>query len=124
MNSKRKGSLAIAAAISYFVGKGVTVLVPLADCDKYDLAIDQGGVLKKVQCKYTDDKEDSGAFIVDLRTFGGYRGKTHFIRYNLGDFDLLFALCSDKKQFLIPIEKILNMSKISVGIKSWNEYIC
>ena len=64
MNTKRKGSLAIGTAISYFTNKGITVLLPIADCDKYDLVIDEGGFLKRVQCKYSGGREDSGAYIV------------------------------------------------------------
>ena len=76
MNTKRKGSLAVGEAISYFVKNKMSVLIPISDCDKYDLAVDQKNGIKRIQCKYSDDKAPSGAFIVDLRTFGGYRQKT------------------------------------------------
>jgi hypothetical protein len=124
VNSKHKGSLAVGAAIGYFAEKGITVLLPIADYEKYDLAIDDKGTIKKVQCKYTNDTEDSGAFIVDLRTFGGYRDKTYYLKYKKDDFDLLFILCGNGKKYLIPAEKVLSRSHISIGIKSWNEYTC
>ena len=124
MNSKRKGSLAIGAAVSYFLSKGQSILVPISDCEKYDLAVDQKGIIKRVQCKYSDDKEKSGAYIVDLRTFGGYREKTHHTRYKKNDFDYLYIYCSNGDKFLIPAEKVLSKSHISLGIKSWNEFKC
>ena len=122
MNTKRKGSLAIGAAISHFAGQGKTVLIPIADCDLYDLAIDEDGVIKKVQCKYTNDKEQNGGYNVDLRTFGGYREKTYYLRYKKGDFELLFIYCGNGEKYLIPAEKIISKSHLVVGIKSWNEF--
>ncbi len=124
VNTKRKGGLAVGEAIAYFVGNGITVLIPIVDCDKYDLAIDQNGQIKRVQCKYSNDKEPSGAFIIDLRTFGGYRKKTHHTRYIKEDFDYLFVYCSNKDKYLIPVENVIGKSHLAVGIKSWNEYKC
>lgn len=124
MNSRRKGSIAVAEAIAYFINKGLTVLVPIADCDKYDLGIDLEGKINRVQCKYSNYKEPSGAFIVDLTTFGGYREKTYHTKYKDGDFDLLFIYCGNRDKYLIPAEKILGKSHISIGVKSWNEFKC
>ncbi len=121
MNSKRKGSVAVGAAISYFSSRGITVLLPIADCDIYDLAIDDGNI-KKIQCKYTDDKETNGRYNVDLRTFGGYRNKTYYLKYKNGDFDLLFIYCGNGNKYLIPAEKIISKSHLVVGLKSWNEF--
>jgi hypothetical protein len=124
VNTKRKGSLAVGEAIAYFIANGATVLLPVSDCDKYDLAADQTGKIKRVQCKYSDDKEPSGAYIVDLRTFGGYRGKTYHTKYLQEDFDLLFVFCSNGDRYLIPVEKVIGRSHLAVGVKSWKEYKC
>ncbi len=124
MNSKRKGSLAMGEAIAYFIAKGITVLLPITDCDKYDLVIDENNFLKKVQCKYSSAQEKSGAYTIDLRTFGGYREKTYHTKYNIGDFDYLFAYCSNGEKYLIPAGRIINNHKIALGKQSWNEYKC
>ena len=123
MNSKRKGSLAVGEAIANFISKGITVLIPISDCDKYDLVIDENGVFKRVQCKYSGGKESSGAYIAYLYTYGGYREKTYHTKYKDGDFDLLFVYCGNKDKYLIPAEKIMGKSKISVGKRSWKEYL-
>ena len=124
VNSKRKGSLAVGEAVAYFIKDGITVLVPISDCDKYDLAIDEKGIIKRVQCKYSSDREKSGAFIIDLRTFGGYREKTYHTKYLKDAFDYLFIYCSNGDKYLIPSEKVLGKSQLAVGIKSWNEFKC
>lgn len=123
MNTKRKGNLAIGTVIKYFTDKGVTVLLPIADCDLYDLAIDDRG-LKRIQCKYTDYKQPNGGYNVDLRTFGGYREKTYHSRYKNGDFDFLFIYCGNGQKYLIPAKKIIDKTHIVVGSRSWNEYKC
>ena len=123
MNSKRKGSLAVGEAIAHFIARGITVLTPISDCDKYDLVIDDHGYLKKIQCKYSSSQEPSGAYIIDLSTYGGYRTKTYHTKYNQGDFDLLFIYCRNKEKYLIPAEHVLGRSKISVGKKSWRQHI-
>ena len=124
MNTRRKGSLAIGAAINHFTSKGMTVLLPIADCDLYDLVIDHDGVLEKIQCKYTDYKQPNGGYNIDLRTFGGYRKKTYHLRYKNGDFDFLFIYCGNGQKYLIPAEKVIDKSHIVVGSRSWNEYKC
>lgn len=123
MNSKHKGVLAIGAAISFFTEQGTPVLIPISDSEKYDLAIDQGEI-KKVQCKYTSAQEPSGGFNVDLRTFGGYRNKTYFIKYQEGDFDFLFVYCSNGDKYLIPADKIIKKVHLTIGINSWKEFKC
>jgi hypothetical protein len=124
VNSKRKGSIAVGEAISHFIRDGLTVLLPAVDCDKYDIAIDEGKSIKKIQCKYSNDQEPSGGYIVDLRTFGGYREKTYFTKYLKDDFDYLFVYCNNKEMYLIPSDKIIGKSQIIVGKKSWKEFKC
>lgn len=124
MNSKRKGSLAVGEAIAYFIKNGQSVLIPISDCDKYDLAVDEKRVIKRVQCKYSNDQEKSGAYIIDLRTFGGYRSKTYHNKYVKDDFDYLFVYCSNGDKYLIPEEKIVGKSQIALGVKSWKQFKC
>ncbi len=122
LNSKRKGSIAVGEAINYFLQNNESVFVPVSDCDKYDLVVDKNGAFKKIQCKYTNDKAHSGGFIVDLRTFGGYREKTYHNKYLKDDFDLLFIYCSDGSKYLIPTGDVWEKSQIVLGAKSWNEF--
>ena len=124
LNSKKKGSLAVGEAIAYFSKKNYSVFIPISDCDKYDLVIDEKGTFKKIQCKYSNDKANSGGYIVDLRTFGGYRNKTYHNKYLKDDFNYLFVFCSNDAKYLIPIEKIIKHSQLILGGKSWNEYKC
>jgi hypothetical protein len=122
LNSKKKGGIAVGEAISYFLKKNESVFVPISDSDKYDLVVNVNGSFKKVQCKYSNDKAQSGGFIVDLRTFGGYREKTYHNKYEKDDFDLLFIYCSNNNKYLIPSDVVWDKSQIVLGINSWYEY--
>jgi hypothetical protein len=122
INSKRKGSIAVGEAISYFLQNNESVFLPVSDCDKYDLVVDKKSAFKKIQCKYSNDKTQGGGFILDLRTFGGYREKTYHNKYLKDDFDLLFIYCSDGSRYLIPAENVWDKSQIVVGNKSWNKF--
>lgn len=124
MNSKKKGSLAIGEAIAYFIKKNDSVFIPVSDCDKYDLVINEDSSFKKIQCKYSNDTAKSGGYIVDLRTFGGYREKTYHNKYIKDDFDFLFVFCGNGDRYLIPVEKIIHRSQLVLGGKSWNEFKC
>ena len=120
LNTKRKGAIAVAKAISYFIEMGFTPSLPVVDCDKYDLIVDDG-TLKRIQCKYTSEKANANSYIVNLRTYGGYRDKVYETLYNVDDFDELFVYCNDSTMYLIPIEKVWGKSTITVG-KVWEQF--
>ena len=124
INTRRKGAIAVAAAINYFTKQNRSVFVPIADCDKYDIIVDNGN-LERIQCKYTSEKSNKDSFAVRLLTFGGYRQKTYKTKYINGDFDLLFVRCSNGSKFLIPAENIVGKSEIAVSSKKnspWTKY--
>ena len=71
MKPKEKGDLAVAQAISYFMMNGYEVCLPIGDKKPYDIVVEQGGALARVQIKYagyyTGDKKYKAA----LRSMGG-----------------------------------------------------
>lgn len=67
MNSKQKGGVGVAAAISYFAKRGDLVYSPITESG-CDLIIDRGGRLLRVEVKSSWHKKG----IVDLRNSSGY----------------------------------------------------
>lgn len=59
--TQRKGDLATAQAIATFTRLGYDVLVPITESAAYDLVVDTPDGLKRVQVKYSSDRE------IDLR---------------------------------------------------------
>ena len=55
-NFKQQGNIGMAYAIAYYTKLGYVVSIPLTDSQDYDLIIDTGIKLLKVQVKTTDFK--------------------------------------------------------------------
>jgi hypothetical protein len=62
MNSKSKGNLGEIKVASEFIKWGCTVSFPFGDNARYDLVIDDGNNLKRVQIKYADSKSANGSW--------------------------------------------------------------
>lgn len=62
MNSKSKGNLGEIKVASEFIKWGCTVSFPFGDNARYDLIIDDGDNLKRVQVKYADSKSTNGSW--------------------------------------------------------------
>ena len=50
-NTKRVGDITEAKIMSALLSKGVTVLKPFGDNERYDLVIEKDGIFSRVQCK-------------------------------------------------------------------------
>jgi hypothetical protein len=50
-NTKQRGDRTEARAIHEFIASGCSVSVPFGDNDRYDLVVDDGDRLRRVQCK-------------------------------------------------------------------------
>src|SRR5262245_5634523 len=53
--TQRKGDTAPARAVATFTAMGYDVSIPLTESAAYDLVVDDGERLWRVQCKYTSD---------------------------------------------------------------------
>jgi hypothetical protein len=95
--TQRKGDIATARAIATFTAMGYDVSIPLSESAAYDLIVDNGQELARVQCKFANDRRRQ----VDLRrihsTAGGYVVK-HTAE---GSYDWLFVLDGEDTEYLI-----------------------
>jgi len=58
--TQRKGDIAVSQAIARFTKMGYDVALPLTESAHYDLIVDTGRVLKRVQVRYSSSvTEDS-----------------------------------------------------------------
>ena len=93
--TQRKGDIAVAQAIATFTRKGFDVLLPLTESSPYDLVVDLGQVLKRVQVKFTSTNE------VDLRKIHS-NSNGYVIKKTIeSDYDWLYILNSKGEEFLI-----------------------
>jgi len=112
--NKEKGIAGLSFAIAYFSTNGYTVSIPLNDGQKYDLVVDDGEGLLKVQVKATGTISKYGSYVVSLRSCGGTNGSVYG-RVIDDDIDILFVVCGNKDFYLIPKRNIKNVNSIYLG---------
>ncbi|SEW11075.1 group I intron-associated PD-(D/E)XK endonuclease [Halobacterium jilantaiense] len=79
-NSKQTGDETEARILTELVASGYSVSVPFGDNDKYDLIVDDGGTLHRVQCKTAwENKNDTIRFNTHSQTTreGSYHEQTY-----------------------------------------------
>ena len=93
--TQRKGDLATARAIATFTAMGFDVSIPMTESAAYDLVVDSGDGLWRVQCKFASTPD------VDLRRIHsnskGYVAKTVVA----GSYDWLYVMRPDGSEFLL-----------------------
>jgi hypothetical protein len=93
--TQRKGDIAVARAIATFTERGLDVLLPLTESAAYDLAVDDGRTLHRVQCKYTSTG------MVDLRNIHS-NSQGYVVKLLAADaYDWLYVLHADGREFLL-----------------------
>lgn len=92
--TQRKGDIALTLAIATFTKLGYDVSVPITESAAYDIVVDTGEGLFRVQCKYSSSNE------IDLRCIHsnstGYVVKT----YAVNSFDWLYVYSPENGEYI------------------------
>lgn len=112
INSKKQGDIGMCYAMAYYAKLGWIVSVPVTDSQDYDLVVDNGTRLFKVQVKTTKSISPSGNYVVNLRTMGG-AGK--YKDFSENSSDLLFALTDSGDCYSIPKSEISAVNAVALG---------
>ena len=103
MNSKDIGDKTVALVMAALIRQGKTLLLPFGDNRRYDLAIDEGGQLIRVQCKTA--RFYNGA--VTFKTCSTYRHRGHSSRCYRGEAELFGVYCPETdKVYLVPVNEV------------------
>jgi hypothetical protein len=95
-STQRKGDTAVAQAIATFTSKGYDVLIPLTESAAYDLVVDTGTTLKRIQVRFTSIGD------VDLRRIHS-NSKGYVVKKPPKNaYDWLYVLHKNKREYLIP----------------------
>lgn len=118
MNTKKQGDIGVAAAILYYTKKGYTVSVPLGDSARYDLVVDKGNEVYRVQVKTTNYTSPHGVPILNLRTSGGNQSGAGISKLiSASETDLVFGYCLvDDTMYEFPVEVVAG--KVAVHLSS------
>lgn len=120
-NTVQQGNVGLGMAIALFCSKGWIVSIPLNDCQCYDLVVDAGEGLKKVQVRTTRYKghrpSKAGDYVVQLQHMHTNRTKNEQRHFDNTTVDLLFVVTEDSRMYLIPAEEIDGKSSLQLGRK-------
>jgi PD-(D/E)XK endonuclease len=95
--TQRKGDIATARAIATFTKMGFDVSIPLTESAAYDLVVDDGEALRRVQCKYCGAARAQ----VDLRQIHS-NSRGYVVKLTpAGAYDWLYILAADGSEYLI-----------------------
>jgi hypothetical protein len=105
LSTNKRGDVGLGQAMAWFLSKGFSVSVPLTESQPYDLVVDDGARLHRVEVRYTGAK-DKHNFVVKLSTSNltASGHKTRFL--DRTKVDLLFAVTSKLDLFLIPTSEL------------------
>ncbi len=104
-NPNHKGNVAELAIAKEAAGLGLSVLMPITEHERYDLALGIGGRLVRVQCKWGNRKGD----VIQVHLASSRRGPAGYIRriYSSNEVDAIGVYCGDLDRcFLMPIDVI------------------
>jgi len=116
-NPRQQGEIGLGAAIGWFTAAGYIVSVPLCDNQPYDLVVDDGDRLQKVQVKTATGRSPRGAYVVRLVTSGGNRSRSTVKLFDAAASDLLFVLADDGRTYLIPSRDVRATTSIHLEPK-------
>lgn len=106
-------------ATAWFMRRGYMVSVPV-EPTKYDLVVESGTGLKKVQIKSTNHKGRNGHWVAHIG-HQPYDADSHMKRrkspYSAEDVDYFFIVCGDDSAYLVPIGVTEGATNIVLGVK-------
>jgi hypothetical protein len=115
LSSSRKGAAAEAEITATAIRLGLVVLRPLCEGSRYDLAIDTGTAILRIQCKWASLRKEvlTARCITSRHTPGGYRRT----RYSATEIDAIALYAPDTDCcYLLPVSEVEDHSTISLRI--------
>lgn len=116
-NTRKQGDVGLGQAIAYFTGMGYSVSIPLTESQRYDLIVDDGDQLYRIEVKTTRHKKGN-AFVVLLSTQGGNQSWDRTIRkFSSKDADYLFITTEEGTAYLVPSSVVDDKGSLRLGLK-------
>jgi hypothetical protein len=112
MNSKAVGERSEGIILARILRKGLAVAMPFGNNQRYDMILDNGGILLRVQCK-TGNIQD-GAVVFPTRSFNCLTGKK---RCYVGEADIFLVYCPNNDTiYCVPIDEKLPRDNCSLRV--------
>lgn len=120
-NPRVQGEIGVGDAIGWFTRRDLTVSVPLADNQPYDLVVEVDGGLARVQVKTATSRSPYGRFVVAIETGSGNQSFHTRKPFDPALCDLLYVVTDAGDRYLIPSNTIDAKRAINLGDK-WQPF--
>lgn len=101
LSSHAKGVITELAVQQAFISHGFGVSVPVLPTSRYDMIVDTGSNLLKVQVKTARDLPNSDGFMISLHSSRTHRCGVQTVKYTSDDVDI-FATAHNGNVYVIP----------------------
>ncbi len=122
MNTKMKGDLAVGQAINYYIKNNYEVCLPIGNKRHYDLIIERGGKIKRVQVKFAGLYKSKNQCRVGLRITGGNQSYNYAKKYSDDAFDVLFVYTERNALYEIPWKSVVYRNELAVENIKYSRY--
>ena len=117
LSTNRKGAIAETAIAAAATKLGVSVLRPIVDHERYDLAFEIGDRILRVQCKWASLRDDGAVMRVNLTsswcTPAGYERRY----YTEEEIDLVAVYCGELDRcYLLPSKLVAGRRSIDLRV--------
>lgn len=116
-NPREQGLIGLTDAIAWFGRHGWSVSLPLIDSQPYDLIVDDGQRLGRVQVKTTTYRSRNGVYVVSLATRGGNQSFHTSRGFDPSSCELLYVLTDAAERYLIPTGTISARTSLTLGAR-------
>ena len=115
LTTNQKGAVAEQAVVLEATRRGIGVWTPVSGHEPYDLILDIGGTLLRVQCKWAVQRGD----VIAVTCRRNRRGPNGFIRktYGADEIDVIAAYCEGTGQvYLLPTEMSVDRTGVQLRL--------
>lgn len=120
-NSKKQGDWGLGRAIAYFTLTEHTVSLPLTESQDYDLLVDDGNSIKRVQVRTSSRVSPIGKPLVGLRVMGGNQSYNTVKKFDNSKVELIFVTTVNFGDYVIPTNVFDAKSELTID-KRFDKY--
>ncbi len=121
MDTKLKADIAESAVITELLKRGFRVLKPVGDRLPYDLAVDLGNKLVRIQVKSAWFCSKTNSYVVDVRRTKTNRRQMLRSRYSKNDFDYAILYIDSLRVFYVMPITVFSSYGSSVSLIEANK---
>ena len=123
VNPRQQGDIGEASAIQWLTSRGIPVAIPFGHSPDWDLIVEYGSRLARVQVKTCTRRTPQGHWHTMLCTRGGNQSWSGTIKYfDAGRCDYLFVHTGDGRRWFIPSAAVEVRTAITLGGPKYAKY--